>query len=76
MNKSIQKFERFKVLNPDDDLLENISFPKIEDKRIFGIDHKNLQTERKKFYQSMKNNKCIVLPSDEKMKAAMALGLP
>ena len=50
MNKSIQKFERFKVMNPDDDLLKNISFPKIEDKSIFGIDHKNLQTERKKFY--------------------------
>jgi hypothetical protein len=29
MNKSIQKFERFKVMNPNDDLLEEITFPKI-----------------------------------------------
>lgn len=64
MSKSIQKFERYKVMNKDDDLLSEVAFPKIQEKQIFGIDHKNLQNERKKFYKSMKGNKCIVLPSD------------
>jgi hypothetical protein len=67
-------------------LLSATFFPKIDSKPILainfmdqmdnGMDFKSPRHERQKFYKEMRNQNCVVIPSDRNMKVAMKLDLP